>query len=42
MMRCPVLPGAAPCCPALQVNTATFVRVDYAGELEEAVNRQIE
>ncbi|EFN56891.1 hypothetical protein CHLNCDRAFT_144557 [Chlorella variabilis] len=25
-----------------QVNRATFVRVDYAGELEEAVNRQID
>ena len=25
-----------------QVNKATFVRVDYAGDLEEAINRQIE
>lgn len=27
---------------AAQVNKATFVRVDYAGDLEEAINRQIE
>jgi hypothetical protein len=28
-------------CCGLQVNKATFVRVDYAGDLEEAVQRQI-
>lgn len=27
---------------AAQVNKATFVRVDYAGDLEEAINRQVE